>query len=381
VVRFQNVEIRISPKLAGEQLGLVRLLECVSGLDAFKKPKGDIALEASGTNLLDLFSLLLAEATEEVVRRGLLSGYIEREEALPIVRGRILAHEQVLRRFGVVDRIHCRFDELEHDIDENRLLACALRAATQRTRLPGLHRRLTRLRAVFDPICDAEKMDLRTTRKDLAYNRLNSHYERAHQLAWLVLDGLGVDDLLVPGSTRSFAFLLNMNRLFERFVERLVEAALSPNEYAVDFQHAHSSVIRDLDTDKPYGRVIPDVVVHRRRAVPGRRTAIDAKYKLYDEKRLAASDIYQSFLYAYALGPATTDMAPRSLLFYPASEGKTPAVRLAVRSLAGRRGAEITALGIVIPAALTELEQDRDGPVKAAIRQLVEHSVCASGHS
>jgi 5-methylcytosine-specific restriction enzyme subunit McrC len=328
----------------------------------------------SGASLLELVSLLLAEATEHVVRRGLLAGYIECEDALPAVRGRILADAQVLRRFGVIDRVHCRFDELEYDVDENRLLAGALQVAARRATAPSLHRRLTRLRSVFDPICDADRLDLRAARKGLTYNRLNSHYERAHQLAWLVLDGLGIDDLLASGSTRSFAFLLNMNRLFERFVERLVEASLPPREYRVDVQRAHSSIIRDLDTDKPYGRVIPDVVVRRRVGNVRRRTAIDAKYKLYDEKRVAASDIYQSFLYAYALGGEEGEAPPKALLFYPASEEKQVTVRLAVRSLSRRRGAEITALGIPIPAALAEVEAGSRGPVKDSIRQLVTHS-------
>jgi 5-methylcytosine-specific restriction enzyme subunit McrC len=380
VVRFRNLEVRITPKLAGDQIGLVRLLECVSGIEALRKPKGEIGLDASGTNLLELVSLLLADATEHVLRRGLLAGYIEREEAIPVVRGRILADAQVLKRFGVIDRVHCRFDELEHDVDENRLLSGALRVAARHATTPSLHRRLTRLRAVFDPICDADRLDLPATRKGLSYNRLNSHYERAHQLAWLVLDGLGVDDLLARGATRSFAFLLNMNRLFERFVERLVEAALPPSEYRVDVQHAHSSIIRDLDADKPYGRVIPDVVVRRREASSGRRTAIDAKYKLYDEKRVAASDIYQSFLYAYALGGKDGENLPKALLFYPASEGTQTALRLAVSSLSRRRGAEITALGIPIPAALTELKEERDGPIRQRVRQLIGDSMGGQDH-
>jgi 5-methylcytosine-specific restriction enzyme subunit McrC len=371
VVRFESVEIRIAPKLTGDQLGLVRLLEYVSGIDAFKRPKGDVALEASGMNLLELVSLLLAEATEEVLRRGLLAGYLQCEDAIPVVRGRILADQQVRRRFGVIDRVHCRFDELEHDVDENRLLAGALRVAARRAKTPSLHRRLTRLRAVFEPICDADLLDLRAIRKGMTYNRLNSHYQRAHRLAWLVLDGLGVDDLLAAGSTRSFAFLLNMNLLFERFVERLVEACLSPREYRVELQHAYSSVIRNIDTDKPHGRVIPDIVVRRRGVGLGHRTPVDAKYKLYDEKTLAPSDVYQTFLYAYALGSAAAGESPRALLFFPASGGAQSTLRLAVRPLTGRRAAEITAIGIPIPAALSELVEDRDGPVKTGIRRLL----------
>ena len=53
-------------------------------------------------------------------------------------------------------------------------------------------------------------------RTTLTYNRLNAHYETAHQLGWLLFDALGIDDLFVLGEAQSFSFLLNMNQLFEQ---------------------------------------------------------------------------------------------------------------------------------------------------------------------
>ena len=97
-------------------------------------------LEASGDSLFELFVLLFVEAGERVLRRGLLSGYVEREDALPMARGRILGDRQVLERFGQLDRIICRFDELEHDVVENRLLCAALRVASPRVTSAELRR-------------------------------------------------------------------------------------------------------------------------------------------------------------------------------------------------------------------------------------------------
>ena len=77
-------------------------------------------------------ALLLAEECRRVVRAGLLADYIEREEDLPILRGRLLLDRQVLRRFGRLDRLECRHDEHERDILENRILAAALRACGRR---------------------------------------------------------------------------------------------------------------------------------------------------------------------------------------------------------------------------------------------------------
>ena len=40
VVRFHNFEVRVVPKLAGENLGLVGMLAFTTGLDALKRNKG-----------------------------------------------------------------------------------------------------------------------------------------------------------------------------------------------------------------------------------------------------------------------------------------------------------------------------------------------------
>jgi 5-methylcytosine-specific restriction enzyme subunit McrC len=230
------------------------------------------------------------------------------------------------------------------------------------------------LRAVLEPVCDPSGLDLRALRREITYNRLNAHYERAHALAWLVLDALGIDDLLALGSTRSFAFLLDMNLLFERFVERLVAGVIEPRRYRVDSQVVHSSIIWNAVTQKPYSRVIPDLVV-RRRGTADRRLAIDAKYKLYDERRIDPSDIYQTFLYAYALGSRAVGVGPTALLLYPASSSERKSIRLKVRSLYSARGAEIVGLGIPIPAALTELESGQAGAVQTAVRAAIAEAL------
>ena len=163
VVRLPTVEIRVVPKVTGDLIGLVRLLEYASGLDALTRLGEDATLEASGDSLLELFVLLFVEATERVLRRGLLSGYVEREDDLPIVRGRILGDRQVLERFGQLDRIICRFDELEHDVIENQLLTAALRVPNCSDRRPaiGLVRRTAVLEyasgldALTSPSCRA----------------------------------------------------------------------------------------------------------------------------------------------------------------------------------------------------------------------------------
>ena len=374
VVRLPTVEIRVVPKVTGDLLGLVRLIEYASGLDALSRLRDGATLEAAGDSLLELFVLLFVEATERVLRRGLLSGYVEREDDLPMARGRILGDRQVLERFGQLDRIICRFDELEHDVVENQLLAAALQVASPRVTSVGLQRRISRLRGVLEPICDGDQLDRARARTTLTYNRLNAHYETAHKLAWLLLDALGIDDLLARGKTRSFSFLLNMNRLFERFVTRLVEQVLPAARYRVTSQIAFKSVVWNVSSQRPYANIIPDVVVERRGS--DCRVPIDAKYKLYDERGLDQGDIYQTFLYAFALGKTASDGVPTSLLLYPATAEQPGSTRLRVRRLSGGAGAEIVGIGLPVASLLKELTAGAEEmPLCGGLATVVEQSL------
>ena len=375
VVRLPTVEIRVVPKVTGDQLGLVRLLEYATGLDALTSLRDGATLDASGDSLLELFVLLFVEACERVLRQGLLSGYVEREGDLSMVRGRILGDRQVRERFGQLDRIVCRFDELEHDIVENQLLTATLRVAYPRVTSVGLQRRISRLRGVLEPICDADQLELAGARKTVTYNRLNAHYETAHQLGWLLLDALGIDDLFAPGETRSFSFLLDMNLLFERFVTRFVEQVLSVSRYRVISQIPFWSVLWNVSSQRPYTNIVPDIVVERR-GDSERKVAIDAKYKLYDERGIDSGDIYQTFLYAFALGGTASGGIPTSLLFYPATAGESRNTRLRIRRLSGGAGAEIVGIGLPIASLLKELTVGAgETPLRDRLAAIIDESL------
>jgi 5-methylcytosine-specific restriction enzyme subunit McrC len=134
VVRFENFEIRIAPKLTGGNLGLIEMLEFISGIDALRRYKNIRHLNAlqDSDSLLDLIALLFAEACKIVIRAGLLADYVEREDEIPYVRGRFLGERQMFKRFGQIDRVICRFDELEQDILENQLILAALQICGKR---------------------------------------------------------------------------------------------------------------------------------------------------------------------------------------------------------------------------------------------------------
>lgn len=373
VVRFERFTVRVAPKLAGDSIGLVRMIEFATGLDALRRSAGVRSLSTDGAGLLDLMALLLAEATERILQGGLLADYLECEEEIAVIRGRLLGDRQLLQRFGRIDRLVCRYDEHEQNIVENQLLAAALAQCATRVTHEGVRARVRRLLAILQEICRIDGFDIEGVRGRLAYHRLNEHYREAHQLAWLLLDGLGTRDLLSGGKTRCFAFLIDMNRLFEMFVLRMVEKLVSAPHTRVRYQRGDRSIILNAVTNKPYARVIPDLLIESTGGAAVARLTLDAKYKLYDERKLSSGDVYQAFLYSYAYGGG--HLIPTALLVYPSSTKSSQAVRLRVSSPHSTAAAEILALGISIPAALAEVAADARGPATKALIEAIQYGL------
>lgn len=379
VVRFRGFELHVLPKLAGDNLGLVELVDYVTGIDTLSRigTRNRQSIGAEGTSLLDLIALLLAEACERLLRGGLLSDYSECENDLPVLRGRLLGDRQLIRRQGRIDRLECRYDEYVGDILENQVLLGALSLCSRVVTHPAVALRVRRLQKLFIEICSATGLDFRHARQEICYHRLNEVYREPHALAWLVADGLGVTSLFEGTSARCFCFLLNMNRLFELFLSKWLGWVLSGDPVRVRTQRSDRSIIWDVNAKSPYRRVIPDILLERK-GDRRLRLPIDAKYKLYDEAKVSSSDIYQTFLYSFAYGPPEAQ-ARAAVLVYPSASKAPKMARLHIRSQAGTAGAEILVIGVHIVSALREARSSLLGSQAPAMREALMRRLAGRG--
>jgi len=352
VVRFPSFELNIVPKLASSNVAVAQMLAYASGIGALRRLKAPRELETVGDDLLELIIWLFADASERIVSDGLLSDYVGREDSLHVLRGRLRLLDQVQRQYGRVDPLEVAFDEFETDISENRILAAALSTIRSVVRWPDLQRRVRRLHSILDEATDITGADPLRELEDLVYTRRNAHYEGAHVLARLLLRRLAVRDLLGRGTTNSFAFLLDMNELFEAFVARLVAEAFEPRGIRVHSQRRDPSIIIDESTGGRYAAIIPDLMLEVRRGASTIRLPIDSKYKLYDQRKLNEGDVYQTFFYAFAYASDRRSGRPaRAVILYPrAGDGEDTALRIDTSQ--GRQSARISAFGVDIDAAL-----------------------------
>jgi 5-methylcytosine-specific restriction enzyme subunit McrC len=154
---------------------------------------------------------------------------------------------------------------------------------------------------------------------------LPTDYPPLFDLCRLLLDGL--EPAEAAGTVPTPAFLLDMERVWERYVTRAVVDAFAGTAANVSVQVGHAAGRDDR------GRVIrmrPDVTVDR----GGRpRVVVDAKWKR-PGRGAAAEDLYQVLAYCAALG------AERAVLVYPGRRDRVrecvfegSPVRVAVRTL------------------------------------------------
>jgi 5-methylcytosine-specific restriction enzyme subunit McrC len=324
VVRVAGHEIRIMPKHTHGSLGVLTMLRYASGALP-ERMRSMRTVQEGDRNLLDLVCQLLAEESEMVVRQGVLQDYVEHEEGLAALRGRLLVDRQVRTHYSRVDQVECRFDELEADIAENRILAAGLAVAGRVCTDIEVKARLRRLAAAFAELCSAAQGGADAA-EPMEYTRRNKHYAVGHVWSRLLLAHHGIHDLYASGTPQTQAFLLDMNVLFERFIAQALEDSVSGTPFRVDRQSSTGSIIVDALTGRTYTRVRPDMLV---RHVEHEQTyPVDTKYKLYDERRVAPEDVYQAFLYAFAFH---SGRGPRQAsLVYPSDRSEVNH-RLAVR--------------------------------------------------
>ncbi|MEV0660769.1 McrC family protein [Actinomadura luteofluorescens] len=345
VVNLDCVSVRVQPKLAGSELGVLEMLDYAAGLRSLRELPLLRRLGA-GLSLRDLVCLLLTRECDRLLRHGLRRDYLRREEALPALRGRLLVERQVTRRFGMLDRLECRYDERSGDILDNRLCAAALHVAARTAQDADVRAAARRLAADFSGVCTAGGFDARSAVERLTYHRANEHYRNAHRWARMLLDGAAFTDRHTKSGRTTHAFMVDMNTLFEDFVTRLLRDAFSGTSVVVRAQETLPGAIRG-ESGHSYTEIRPDVqLVRGRRLCP-----VDAKYKLYADKQVSTSDLFQSF--AYAQAGSSSGEPPHAFIVY-ASEGGMPPKTVGLHRADGTVAARVTYQAVDIPKVLRE---------------------------
>lgn len=336
VVRAADVEVRIRPKVPVDNV----LFLLGAGWDRDWIGTDTAFYERS--ELTPAFAAVFARAVTKLLRRGEQQDYVEITDDLDTIRGRIDLKGQ-FQRPGRLVPVTCQFSEFTADTELNRYLKHAVRLAL---RVPGTWARTRK--QLRHALAGLDRVSDRPPPVDLPlrfrYTRLNRGYEPVLRLAHILRRAAGLGDQ--QGELRGATFLLNMNQVFERFVEQGLRRELR-GVLAVDGQHTDRL---DLERLIP---IRPDLVF---RGPRGEVLYVgDAKYKLSSDGLGRSSDYFQ--LHAYCTRFGLSD----GVLIYGTEEAETRWPRSIVTA---GDGVTLRTLRLPLMGAPVELQ--------AALRRLAE---------
>ncbi|MCY4127731.1 MAG: restriction endonuclease [Gammaproteobacteria bacterium] len=296
-----GVSIEILPKISGETYDVRQALVHMIAT-AFQLPISTSDLAAMSAQHRDLLEILIgvfANRLREASRRGLPHRYRQREEDLPLLRGKLNSSRQMLLHVTRADRLACQFDELSVDTPLNRVLKATVKLLQNLVRRSSNERLLNELSARFDLVSDS----FRPLQEPVRLDRTNTLFHHIYQFARLFLTGNWQNT--TAGSMPGIALLFKMNDLFELFVGQSIKRAIGANFVTLQCR----SEFALQDRREGIFNLRPDIIVNG-------HIVVDTKWKVLskeDDRLLGVSqsDVYQMLAYSQAYD------ATRLVLLYP----------------------------------------------------------------
>ena len=262
----------------------------------------DMAPEAF-ENIHNLFAAILSKGIGVQLKQGLYRAYMNRQENLSTLRGRIAVPGTIQNRLARRQVLTCEYDELSENNLFNQILKTTAQLLLRHGQVQPLFKDALRQKLLF--FSGVDTVDPQAIRwGDIRFQRNNQSYRMLLGICQLTLEGL----LLTTekGEQRLAAFLddQRMCRLYEKFLLEYYahhHSALSPCAARISWalDDGVSALLPIMQTD---------ITLHK----DGRVLIIDAKYyshtlqSQYDWHTVHSGNLYQIFTYVknreYAFG-------------------------------------------------------------------------------
>jgi 5-methylcytosine-specific restriction enzyme subunit McrC len=264
--------------------------------------------------LLEILIRVFCDKLTEAVRKGMPRRYVEQEDDLFALRGRLDVVRQFTKHAVNPSRLACRFDTLSEDTALNRIMKAAVTHLSRISRSSANQQRLRELSFVYADIAEVSPSNLRWD--EVLIDRTNRRWHELLSMARLFLRNCY--QTTTGGTGQGTALLFEMNALFEEYIGRVISRALAGSDRTVSLQGGRLFCLTADSTERGLFQTKPDILIRRAGIVTH---IIDTKWKrissrIDDPKQgVSQADIYQMMAYAQLYH------APRLTLLYPHHPG------------------------------------------------------------
>lgn len=309
-------QVQVLPKIdfsSGEDVGnqttkriFLKMLRSMKDFPC--KVFNDANLKADRMNLYELFINMYLQEVRQILKQGLKSGYIEKEDNLHFYKGKLIVNEHIRQNLSHQERFYLRYDEFNPNRPENKLIKSTLLKLSKLTTSAENAKEIRQLLTGFELVEPSKNIE-----KDFAavsIDRTTKSYETV--MTWSKVFLFNKSFTTFSGKTQSRALLFPMEQVFESYVAQQLRNVFVPDGWEVSAQDKGYYLFEE---PRRQFSLRPDIVIRKNDRV----IVLDTKWKsLCDNEAknygISQADMYQ--MYAYSKKYQTSEI----YLIYPVNQ-------------------------------------------------------------
>lgn len=241
-------------------------------------------------NLFEIFIKMFLDEVGRLIKSGLKSGYVEKEDNERFLKGRLNINKHIKNNYVHKERFYVEYDEFNSNRPENKLIKSTLAYLVRQTHKSSNKRLCHQYLAAFADV--DESNDYAKDFSKYIANRNMLEYDQI--LKWCRIFLFNKSFTVFKGSEVAFALLFPMEQLFESYVADVLKKALElPYHLSAQDRKYHL-----FDNPKKFA-IRPDIVISNTNTKTN--IILDTKWKMlspaYLNYGIAQGDMYQMYIY------------------------------------------------------------------------------------
>lgn len=315
IIKVKNLIVEILPKISlsndiikDREMLMFMLSKCNKLSVDIKELLNSNILNNS---LLDILAKVFSKKILNELQKGLYREYVSKEEALSMIKGKILISKSIKENTINKNKMNCKYDEFTEDNLFNAILKRAINVILFSIKNNDVKKELNIINNIFNDISDIYIPNNIILNYKL--NRMNNRFLECFTLAKLILLNSSMDKSL--GKENGFSILFEMNYLYEEYIGVLLKEAFNDTNISINTQEKSRYLLWNTLKERNEIALKPDIVIYKDNKP---KVIIDTKWKsssINNREIYSQSDIYQ--MYAYI---TTYTECEECILLYPKFE-------------------------------------------------------------